>query len=550
MKQVGQTRCVQFRGFVCVGFMLVACGDNIAVPAPTSACAMQAPIGGMVEADVVVYGATPAGVAAAVEAAHLGKSVVLLEPTARFGGKLGNGIGIGEIKEMDVIGGRSREFYDAVANHYGATWGAGGSKFEPHVAALAIDQMLCAQPGVRAMAGAELESVTKDGATIVSVALTNKTIVVGQRFIDATYEGDLLAAAGVSYTVGRESRDQYGEPLNGVRPAGRTHNVEIDPYIVPGDPTSGLLPHVSPEPPGRIGSGDRRIQTYTYRVCITPIADNRVPFAPPPGYDPAEMEGVARYVAKKLEIGQEMVLSRMITLQGLPNHKFDVNNVRDLSVDEVGYSFDYPEATKQRRQEIAAEHERYIRAFLYYLSTSERIPENIRTAAAEYGYCKDEYVETDNFPPQIYVREARRMIGSFVMTQKTIEGRNVSDSIGLGNYWLDNHAVSLFVNRGYVASEGHTFTEVAPYQISYASLVPQPAEATNLLVPVCLSASHVAFSSLRVESTYMIMGHAAGAGAALSIDQGVAVQDLDYGVLSQHLLADGQHLDWVEVAEP
>lgn len=492
---------------------------------------------------MLVYGATPSGIMAAIEAAHLGKSVLLLEPGSHVGGKFGNGIGIGEIKDIATIGGSARKFYDGVAAYYGPSWGAGGSKFEPHVAQLVITNMLCGQTGIRVLTGAGLTAVAKAGSAIHSITAGNGTEFVAKQFIDSSYEGDLLAAAGVNFTVGREASSQYGEPLNGVRPAGQIYGAKFDPFVVPGDPSSGTIPHIDPTPPGPVGSSDRRVQTYTYRVCLTSRADNRVLISPPAGYSADEFEAHARLVETKVANGETVTLDRLITLQGLPNGKFDVNNVRELSVDEVGASEKYPESTPVERVRIAAEHERYVRAFLYFLQSSARLPPAVNSAMAALGYCKDEYVDNGNFPSQLYVREARRMVGAFVMTQSSVMDGNAPQSVGLGNYYIDVHGVSLLVEkRGFAATEGHLYTDINPYPIAYASLTPQAAEATNLLVSVCVSASHVAFATMRVEPTYMIMGQSAGAAASLAIDQGTTVQNVDYATLSRQLASDGQIL--------
>lgn len=505
-------------------------------PAPTSS--------DLLLTDVLVYGGTPSGIMAAVEAAHQGKRVILLEPSSRVGGKFGNGIGIGEIKNIDIIGGNARRFFAGVAAHYGFARDVDAAKFEPKVAGLVLKRMLCNQPGIQVWTDAPMVSVSKTGTEIQTLRIANGTTYAAKVFIDATYEGDLLAAAGVSYIIGRESNKQYNESLAGVRPLGNANNAKFDPYIVPGDPASGVLPLISATPPGPFGTADDRIMAYTYRICVTAEPGNRVPFSPPANYDPAEFEAVARMIEAKAANGDSTALDRIITLQGLPNRKFDVNNVKDVSVDYVGESYLYPEASPAQRLAIAAKHERFVRGFMYFLATSPRLPKALQDSAAALGYCKDEYVDNGNFPSQLYVRQARRMIGSEVMTQGTIMAGSAAQSIGLGVYWIDTHTVSLFANRGLAQAEGHLFTEVEPYQIPYGALTPRATEVTNLLVSVCISASYVAFASVRVEPSYMIMGQSAGAAAALAIDQGVPVQDVDYPTLSRHLLDDGQLLSW------
>ena len=494
-----------------------------------------------ITADVLVYGATPSGIMASIEAARLGKQVVLLEPGEYVGGKFGGGIGIGEVKNLATVGGLARDFFQQVAAAY--NFDNDGSVFEPHVAEHVIGAMLCGQPGIRVRTHGPLESVSKTGRRLTSVRVLGGASFTARQFIDASYEGDLLAAAGVSWTVGRESRGQYGESLNGVGPASPSYEVSFDPYRTPGDPASGVLAHIDATPPGAEGSADRRIMAYAYRVCLTARADNRVPLSPPPGYDPAEFEALIRLVDAKIAQGVPMSLDRLITLQKLPNDKFDVNNIKDLSTDYIGGSAEYPTASHERRAAIAAEHQRYIRAFLYFLQTSPRLPKAVHHQAAALGYCKDEYVDNGNFPTQLYVREARRMVGAKVMTQGDVLRRYNPQPIGLSAYYFDTHGVSLFALDGIAQAEGHFYFNIPYYEIPYSALLPKPDEASNLLSSICVSASHVAYSSLRVEPTYMIMGQSAGAAASLAIDQGRPVQDIDYPLLAQQLVKDGQILE-------
>lgn len=541
---------------IALGMVLAGCHDSETLPPkvvggsaepPDFGCVDYAPkSGGGATADVVVYGATPSGVAAAVEAAELGKQVILLDAGMHLGGKYGNGIGIAEIRDpatADVDGGIARRVFDRIAEIYGPTWPAGATKFEPHIAASVISHLVCGTANLRVVLDAPLASVTANGGTIASITVGDQTVYTAREFVDASYEGDLLAAAGASWTLGREANAQYGETLNGVRPIGATYNIKFDPYVVPGDPTSGVLPHVSTTPPGIYGTADRRIQAYTYRVCVSDDPASSIPFAPPDGYDPAEFEATARLVEAQVASGTEVTLDRLITVQGLPNHKYDLNNVKDLSLDLVGGSADYPEASWPTRRAIAAEHERYVRAFLYFVATSPRLPTAVTTAASALGYCADEYVDNDHFPPQLYVRESRRLVGDTVVTENTLRGRVVDHPIGLGSYYVDVHPISLFAKDGFVAAEGHLGTDLPAYQIPYEALVPKRTELANLLVSHCVSATHVAFGSLRVEPTAMNMGQAAGAAASLAIDAGVAVQDVDYATLATRLRADGARLD-------
>ena len=500
-----------------------------------------------VSADVIVYAATPGGITAAAEAAHLGKKVLLLEPTPHVGGKFGNGIGIGEIKgnaAFATVGGLSRSFYARVQEWYDKPRIEYALNFEPRVAETLMQRMACAEPGVTVVLRSSLDRANKTGTRIQSLIMRDGRSYSASQFIDASYEGDLLAAAGVSSTVGREAISTYNEPSAGVRGTGPSHNVKFDPYVVPGQPSSGTIPLVEAVPPGPYGSADSRIQAFTYRVCVTPDAKNRVPFSAPEGYDPGQFEALARMSEAKDVAGDPLVrLDRILTIQGVGNNKFDINNVRDLSVDFVGGSNDYPLASAEDRLVIAANHERYVRSLLYFLTSSPRLRPELRAAASLYGYCKDEYTDNNNFPRQLYVREARRMLGTQVMTENELKRRDNPKPIGVGSYWVDSHTVRLFARGDTVQAEGHLFTDIPSYQIPYSVLTPRSDEASNLLVPVCISASRVALMSLRLEPTYMIMGQAAGAAAAMAIDQAKPVQEIDYEQLAAHLRRDGQVLD-------
>ncbi|WP_281172787.1 FAD-dependent oxidoreductase [Nevskia soli] len=502
-------------------------------------------------ADVVVYAATPSGIMAAIEAGRLGKKVILLEPTTHIGGMPASGLGTSDIGNINAIGGLAKEFFAAVAAIYGSTWSVHGTLYEPHVARQAFEKLLTKQANVQLVTNAVLSSIIKDGGAIKSLATVNGYSYTAKEFIDASYEGSLMAAAGVSYVVGREASTQYNESYAGVQVDYGSNGVKIDPYVVPGVPSSGLIRHIQAYTPTHIGSGDSGVMAYNYRLCLTQDPDNRIPFTAPVNYDPSEFELFARSSEAMIAKGNTPTVQTFFVPVGIPNEgqgihqKFDVNNSSDLSTDEVGESSDYPDGTLQVRQAIAAEHKRYIQALLYFLQTSTRLPASVNSAVAEYGYCKDEFTDNGGFPYQLYVREGRRMLGAYVMTQHDVVTQSAPNSIGLASDTMDSHAVHRYPIDDQTNNEGTTVYKVAiPYPIAYGSLVPKSSEATNLLVTICVSASHVAFSSMRMEPVYMIMGQSAGAAASLAIDEATSVQNVSYPALSTQLLADGQILSW------
>lgn len=361
-------------------------------------------------------------------------------------------------------------------------------------------------------------------------------------FIDATYEGDLMAAAGVSYTVGREACGQYGEKWNGVQ-AGVYHHrhyfsTPIDPYIVPGDPSSGLLPHISVEPIQPNCTGDDKIQAYCYRLCMSNHPDNRVPFEKPEGYDPANYELLARV----FESGWNEWFAKFDVI---PNRKTDTNNHGPFSSDYIGMNYDYPEASYERRREIVEDHINYQKGLLYFVSTDERVPEEVRNRMQNWGLAKDEFTDNGNWPYQLYVREARRMVGAYVTTENEVLGKvNVPDPVGMGSYTLDSHNVQRFVTEeGFVQNEGDVGVKPSKsYHIAYGSIIPVKEECENLLVPICVSSSHIAFGSIRMEPVFMILGQSAAAAAVMAIDNKTSVQDVPYEQLKQVSLSRNQVL--------
>lgn len=528
--------------------------------------------------DIVVYGGSSGGVTAAVQAARMGKSVVLINPYTHLGGMTSSGLGNTDSGRRAVIGGLSREFYERIhaayeddtrwvqerrSDYLGAGKLAEGDTaqwgFEPHVAEQVyrdwleaydiplIDARLDRREGV---------GVVMDGQRIAAIVTEPGDTYHGEMFIDATYEGDLMAAAGVSYTVGREGNAAYNETLNGIQTDNTVHHIftidnamgrvpqempasnRVDPYVTPGDPDSGLLPGVNPDAGGEDGQGDSRVQSYCYRLCLTNDPDNLVPFARPEGYDEATYELLFRM----FEAGE----TRIPWLPGrMPNRKTDTNNRWAVSMNLIGGSTDYPEASYERRREIELEHEHWQRGLMWTLANHPRVPDHVRREVSRWGYAKDEFTDNGHWPYMIYIRVARRMVSDYVMTEHDCMGRRVcDDSVGMGSYTMDSHNVQRYVTPGgWVQNEGNIETPTpGPYAISYRAIIPKRGEAENLLVPWAVSASHIAFGSIRMEPVFMILGQSAATAAALAIDAGVAVQDLDYDTLRERLAADGQVL--------
>jgi len=513
--------------------------------------------------DLVVYGATSGGIVAAIQARTMGKSVILVEPGRHLGGLTAGGLGATDIGNKAAIGGLSREFYRRIGRHYarpeawkheertayrGRRQAADEPEmwtFEPHVAALVYRDWL-AEAGVTVVFDARLDlgpgGVEKEGRRIVGFRTEDGRRFAGAVFIDATYEGDLMAKAGVSYHVGREAAATYGESLNGIRVAHAlkhqfTH--EVDPFVVPGDAASGLLPLVSASAPGVDGAGDRRVQAYNFRMCTTDVPENRRSWPRPEDYDERQFELLLR----NFEAGDHRVPWNPVWM---PNRKTDTNNNFAISTDFIGGSDRYPEAGHAERERIVAEHRRYQQGLMWTLANHPRVPEQVRAEFRRLGPAKDEFTATDNWPHQIYVREARRMVSDYVMTQADCQWeRSAEDPVGLAAYNMDSHNCQRYVTpQGFARNEGDIQVGVRPYRISYRSIRPRREECENLLVPVCLAASHIAYGSIRMEPVFMVLGQSAATAAALAIDGGGSVQDVDQERLRERLLADGQVLEW------
>ncbi len=515
--------------------------------------------------DIVVYGGTSGGVSAAVQAARMGKSVVLIEPGQHLGGLTASGLGFVDVGNVSTIGGLAREYFHRVWKFYqaDAAWKMEGRRslpgqhkplppgeqtlwlVEPSVGERLFDEMIT-EAKVTVVRGERLNrqtGVRKDGEKIVSLEMESGRIITGKVFIDTTYEGDLMAAAGVSYFIGREPNSRYHETLNGlhiVPPSGEMPR-QVDPYVEPGNPASGLLPRVNRLAAEKPGAEDQRVQAYCYRMCLTDVVTNRVPVPKPAGYD----EGQYEIVFRALEAG--LAKERFFKLSRMPNRKTDSNNHGPVSTDLIGSSSDYAGADYATRERLAREHELWQRGLIWTLQHHPRVPPAVRDYYAPWGLAKDEFTDNGNWPWQLYVREARRMVGDYVITENTARGRDAgTNPIGLGSYHMDSHHTQYIVAAdGMLATEGGFFEKVPqPFPINYQSIVPKRGECSNLLVPVCLSASHVAYGSVRMEPVFMVLGQSAATAAAIALDQNVPVQSVPAGILQPRLKADGQITKW------
>ena len=526
--------------------------------------------------DIVIYGGTSAGIAAAIQASRMEKTVIVLEPGNRVGGLTTGGLGQTDIGNKQAIGGISREFYQNIKKYYsnpdhwkwqeqmeyldGGQTRTGKHEdamwtFEPS-AALEVYHDMLQQESIEVIYNQRLDreqGVRKKEGSIVSISMESGEVFHGHMFIDATYEGDLMAAAGISYTTGREGNDQYGENLNGVQANdtsltllgtvsanGRNHNfVEgVDPYIIEGDKSSGVLPYIDVAGPGEPGAGDHRVQAYCFRMCLTEHPENRIPFTRPGDYNELNYELLIR----NYEAGFSYVPwinSKM------PNKKTDSNNRTGFSTDFIGQNYHYPEASYKEREEITADHRSYQQGLMWTLANHPRIPEEIRAEVSRWGTCKDEFEREDGWQQQLYVREARRMVSDLVMTQKHCEAIDVvEDVVGMAAYGMDSHNVQRYITKeGYVRNEGNVEAHVkGPYPVSYRSIIPKASECDNLFVPVCLSATHIAFGSIRMEPVFMVMGQSAATAACMAIDDGIPVHELGYEKLKEQLIKDKQIL--------
>lgn len=521
--------------------------------------------------------------AAAVQGARMGKSVVLAEPGRHLGGMTSGGLSAVDIGDPRSVGGIAREYFTKLAATVGVTlaWDkpftskgggpatGGAYAIEPHKAEQVFDGM-AKEAGVNVLREARLVEVKKHGTRITELVMENGDVVRASMFIDCTYEGDLMAKAGLSYTIMREGNAKYGETYNGIHYTekyqprtghlmpGETGRVlggqgvwdrdfPLDPYVVKGDPKSGLLPLINEGEPGTQGDPAPGVQAYCFRLCLTTNPENMIPITPPSDYDPKRYELVARFIEACVANGDDMDLRWFSKHDALPNDKWDFNTAT-FGGNLPGASWAWPEASYAQREKIAKEHEGYHRGLLHFLATDVRVPEKVRKDMQRFGLPKDEFTDNGGWPHQIYVREARRMVSDFVMTEHHTFGRQTAPkSVGLGSYGTDTHEIRRIVKNGVVAREGKTSTGrdgAPPYAIGYDAIIPKLSECENLLVTFALSASHTAFSSIRMEPVFMCTSQSAATAACQAIDDGVSVQDVDYVKLKPRLEKAGQVLVW------
>ena len=516
-------------------------------------------------ADIIIYGGTSAAVVSAVEAVKLGKTVLVVSPDTHLGGLSSGGLGFTDTGDKSTIGGLSREFYHRVWLHYNdskawkwqkhSEYGNKGQGtvamdgenrtmwiFEPHVAEQVFEDLI-SENKITVLRNEWLDrnnGLVKENGQIVSFKTLSGKRFSGKMFIDATYEGDLMAEAGVSYYVGREACSVYNETWNGVQGEvfqhGHHFKDKIDPYKIPGKPESGLLYGISSEKIAANCTGDHKIQAYCFRLCMSDHADNLVPFPKPDNYDPANYELLGRV----FDAGWREWFNKFDLI---PNRKTDTNNHGPFSSDFIGMNYDYPEATYERRKEIIQEHENYQKGLLYFVANDPRVPKEIHDEMQKWGLAKDEFPDNGNWARQLYIREARRMVGVYVTSENDVLAkREVPQPIGMGSYAMDSHNVQRYVtSEGFVQDEGDIGVDPkAPYSISYGSIIPKKEECSNLLVPVCVSSSHIAYGSVRMEPVFMILGQSAAIAAVLAIDSKVGVQQVNYALLKGKLLKAGQ----------
>ncbi|OYU66853.1 MAG: xanthan lyase [Cytophagaceae bacterium BCCC1] len=545
--------------------VLILCTISLSFPSFKTSSSIKANVR---TADVIIYGGTSAAITAAVQVKKMGKSVIIVSPDSHLGGLSSGGLGFTDTGNKEVIGGLSREFYQRLYAHYqdpeAWNWqkkedygnkgqgtpaidGANRTMwiFEPHAAEKVFEDFV-KEYKLAVFRNEWLDrssnGIIKTNGSIRSIKTLSGNVYKGKMFIDATYEGDLMALAGVSYHVGREANSFYNEKWNGVQ-AGIFHHghhfkSKISPYKIVGDTSSGLLPEISSEKLGSNGTGDNKIQAYCFRMCLSNHPENRISFPKPVGYDAARYELVARV----FDAGWRELFDKY---DAIPNRKTDTNNHGPFSTDYIGKNYDYPEASYERRQQIIKEHELYQKGLLYFLQNDPSVPADVHEQMQKWGLPKDEFKDNGNWPHQLYIREARRMIGDIVMTEADALGKTVVPKpIGMGSYTLDSHNIQRYVTEdGYVQNEGDIGVHPdKPYSIAYGSILPKESECNNLIVPVCVSSSHIAYGSIRMEPVFMILGQSAATAAVLSIEKKIVPQRLSYADLEATLIKFGQKL--------
>jgi hypothetical protein len=494
----------------------------------------------IIDVDVCVYGGTSAGVIAAYTVQKLGKKAILVEPGRTLGGMSSGGLGYTDIGNKYAITGLARDFYRRIGNHYGKfeQW-----IFEPHVAEQIFNDYV-KRGNYKVLFETRLKEVRKKGSSITEVVLENSNggnpavIIRARMFIDCSYEGDLMAQSGVSYTVGREDNKQYNETINGVQLMnGHQFPDGIDPYKKAGDPESGLLWGISNEQLLPNGTGDRKVQAYNYRICLSSDPGNQVPITRPEEYDSSRYELLLRLFDA---FPGRRTLNDYLIWSHMPNKKTDINNRGGFSTDMIGMNHDYPDGTYAQRKKIIRQHELYTKGLLYFYGHDPRVPEQLRTEMLKWGYPKDEYKLNGNWSPQLYVREARRLVGNYVMTQANCEGKEVvKDGVGMAAYTMDSHNIQRIVVNGQVKNEGNVeIGGFGPYPISYGALIPKSSEVNNIFVPVCLSATHIAYGSIRMEPVFMVLAQSSATAAVMAIDDKTDVHHVDVASLQQRLKSD------------
>jgi hypothetical protein len=492
--------------------------------------------------DICVYGASSGGVIAAYTASRLGKKVILISESLHLGGLSSGGLGNTDIGNKSAITGLARDFYRRIGQHYG---NAEQWIFEPHVAEeIFLDYIK--RGHVQVLYNQHLISVKKSGAGLQEIIVSSNhvelkgltEIIRAKEFIDCSYEGDLMAMASVSYTVGRESNLEYNETYNGVQLRDKHQFPDgVDPYSISGESTSGVLWGISIQPPDANGSGDKKIQAYNFRICLTDSVQNRIEIKRPLNYDSTHYELLLRYIEikkpKDLEDG-------ILNINLMPGRKTDINNNGPFSTDMIGMNYGYPDGNFETRKKIIQDHVDYNKGFLYFLGHDKRIPEYLRNEMLKWGYPRDEYPDNDHWSPQLYIRESRRMIGEYVMTEANCVGKlKVTDSVGEAAYTMDSHNCQRVIVNGTVRNEGDVqIGGFPPYPISYRSIIPKKSECTNLLVPVCLSASHIAYGSIRMEPVFMVLGQSSALAAVMAIDLHLPLQEIPIEKLQKELKED------------
>lgn len=491
------------------------------------------PLNKTISCDLCIYGGTSGGIAAAVAARRQGLSVVVLEQSLHVGGMTSGGLSLTDIGNKQAIGGVSREFYRRVGACYGVPehW-----RFEPKVADRVFHDWI-REEKIEVHTASFLARVELKGNRIARLWTENGIEVSAQMFMDCSYEGDLMAAAKVSFTVGRESNSQYGETLNGAQVRNKHQfHFKVDPYLKEGDRASGLLPGIEPQEPV-IGQGDHRLQAYNFRLCLCKNPANQIPFTKPAGYDRSRYEILARYC-------RAGYVPEFNKFDPLVHDKVDMNNHGAFSTDYIGYNHEFPAASYPMRELLFQAHVEHVRGLLWFWKQDPAVDRQFQEPFQKWGWAADEFVDCGGFSRALYVREARRLVGDVVMTEHHCTGaKTETDAVGLAAYTMDSHNCQRYAKDGRIWNEGDVQVHSGPpYPISYRALVPKKGECENLFVPFCLSATHIAFGSIRMEPVFMILAESCVHAAKLAIRKGQSVQAVDYALLRDELLMAGQIL--------